>query len=110
MVLAYKDIYHWKIALAAANVNVQVALNDNLQANVSATVHLFGGDSSHTPFFLLAKFSRKHFDPKAIIHMEHINVLDFDEKSERNLCFSFGKLGIIFNSVSTQLFPPREKW
>ena len=23
----------------------------NLQANVSATVHLFGGDSSHTPFF-----------------------------------------------------------
>ena len=26
-------------------------VRDNLQANVSATVHLFGGDSSHTPFF-----------------------------------------------------------
>ena len=24
-------------------------------------------------------------------------MLDFDDKSERNLCFSFGKLGIIFN-------------
>ena len=27
--------------------------------------------------------------------MEHINVLDFDYKSERNLCLSFGNLGII---------------
>ena len=42
--------------------------------------------------------------------MEHINVLDFDDKSEINLCFSFGNLGIIFNGASAQLFPPREKW
>ena len=42
--------------------------------------------------------------------MEHTNVLDFDENSERNLYFSFGNLGIIFNGASAQLFPPGEKW
>ena len=60
--------------------------------------------------FWLTKFSRNTLYPLAIIHMEHINVLDFDDKSERNLCFSFGYLGIIFNGTSAQLFPPREKW
>ena len=39
--------------------------------------------------------------------MEHLNVLDFDAKSERNLCFSFENLGIIFSGASAQLFPPR---
>ena len=82
----------------------------NLQANVSATIRLFGGDSSHTPFFDWQRFQDNTLYPLAIIHMEHINVLDFDDKSERNLCFSFGNSGIIFNSASAQLFPPREKW
>ena len=82
----------------------------NLQAKVSATVRLFGGDSSHTPFFDWQSFQENILYPLAIIHMEHINVLDFDDKSERNLCFSFGNLGIIFNGASVQLFPPREKW
>ena len=40
--------------------------------------------------------------------MEHINVLDIDDKSDRNLCFSFANLGIIFNGASAQLFLPRE--
>ena len=82
----------------------------NLQANVSATIRLFGGDSSHTPFFDWQRFQDNTLYPLAIIHMEHINVLDFDDKSERNLCFSFGNSGIIFNGASAQLFPPREKW
>ena len=82
----------------------------NLQANVSATIRLFGGDSSHTPFFDWQPFQDNTLYPLAIIHMEHINVLDFDDKSERNLCFSFGNSGIIFNGASAQLFPPREKW
>ena len=82
----------------------------NLQVKVSATVRLFGGDSSHTPFFGWQSFQENILYPLAIIHMEHINVLDFDDKSERNLCFSFGNLGIIFNGVSVQLFPPSEKW
>ena len=42
--------------------------------------------------------------------MEHINVLYFDDKFERNLCFSYGNLGIIFNGASAQVFPLREKW
>ena len=82
----------------------------NLQANVSATIRLFGGDSSHTPFFDWQSFQDNTLYPLAIIHMEHINVLDFDDKSVRNLCFSFGNSGIIFNGASAQLFPPREKW
>ena len=81
-----------------------------LQAKVSATVRLFGGDSSHMPFFDWQSFQENTLYPLAIIHMEHINALDFDDKSERNLCFSFGNLGIIFNGASAQLFPPREKW
>ena len=85
-------------------------LCDNLQANVSATVRLFGGDSSHTPFFDWQRFQDNTLYPLAIIHMEHINVPDFDDKSERNLCFSFGNSGIIFNGASAQLFPPRDKW
>ena len=55
-------------------------------------------------------FQENTLYPLAIIHVEHINVLDFDDKSERNLCFSFGNLWIIFNGASAQLFPPREKW
>ena len=82
----------------------------NLQANVSATIRLFGGYSSHTPFFDWQRFQDNTLYPLTIIHMEHINVLDFDDKSERNLCFSFGNSGIIFNGASAQLFPPREKW
>ena len=82
----------------------------NLQANVSATIRLFGGDSSHTPFFDWQRFQDNTLYPLAILHMEHINVLDFDDKSERNLCFSFGNSGIIFNGASAQLFPPRKKW
>ena len=78
----------------------------NLQAKFSATVHLFGGDSSHTPFFDWQSFQGNTLYPLANIHMEHINVLNFDDKSERNLCFSFGNLGIIFNGASAQLFPP----
>ena len=78
----------------------------NLQAKVSATVRLFGGDSSHTPFFDWQSFQGNTLYPLAIIHMEHMNVLDFDDKSERKLCFSFGNLGIIFNGASAQLFPP----
>ena len=87
------------------------SVKSNLQAKVSATVRLFGGDSSHTPFFDWQSFQENTLYPLAIIHMEHINVLDFDDTytSERNLCFSFGNLGIIFNGASTQLFPPREK-
>ena len=87
-----------------------VQRRSNLQANVSATIRLFGGDSSHTPFFDWQRFQDNTLYPLAIIHMEHINVLDFDDKSERNLCFSFGNSGIIFNGASAQLFPPREKW
>ena len=83
---------------------------NNLQANVSATIRLFGGDSSHTPFFEWQRFQDNTLYPLAIIHMEQINVLDFDDKSERNLCFSFGNSGIVFNGASAQLFPPREKW
>ena len=37
-------------------------------------------------------------------------MLDFEDKSERNWCFSFGNLWIIFSGASSQLFPPREKW
>ena len=36
-----------------------------------------------------------------IIHREQINLLDFYDASDRNLCFSLGNLGIIFNSAST---------
>ena len=78
----------------------------NLQAKVSATVRHFGGDSSHTPFFDCQGFQGNTLYPLAIIHMEHINVMDFDDKYERNLCFSFGNLGIIFNGASVQLFRP----
>ena len=78
--------------------------NLNLQANVSATVRLFGGDSSHTPFFYWQSFQGNTLHPLAIIHMKDINVLDFDDKSERNLCFFFGNLGIIFNGASAHLF------
>ena len=42
---------------------------------------------------MIDKFQGNTLYPLAIIHMEHINVLDFDDKSERNLCFSFGNLG-----------------
>ena len=79
-------------------------MQPNLQAKVSATVRLFGGDSSHTPFFYWQSFQENTLYPLAIIHMEHINVLGFDDKSEWNLCFSFGNLGIIFNGASAQLF------
>ena len=85
-------------------------MQPNLQAKVSATVRLFGGDLSHTPFFDWQSFQENTLYPLATIHMEHINVLGFDDKSERNLCFSFGNLGIIFNGASAQLFSPREKW
>ena len=94
--VSFKMIYHTNVI--------------NLQANVSATIRLFGGDSSHTPFFDWQRFQDNTLYPLAIIHMEHINVLDFDDKSERNLCFSYGNSGIIFNGASAQLFPPREKW
>ena len=80
-------------------------IKGNLQAKVSATVRLFGGDSSHTPFFYWQSFQGNTLYPLAIIHMEYINVLDFEDKSERNLCFSFGNLGIIFSGASAQLFP-----
>ena len=82
----------------------------NLQAKVSATIRLFGGDSSHMPFFDWQSFQGNTMYPLAIIHMVYINVLGFDDKFERDLCFSIGNLGIIFNSASAQLFPPREKW
>ena len=82
----------------------------NLQAKVSAAVRLFGGDSSHTPFFDWQSFQGNTLYPLAIIHMEHINVLSFGDKYERNLCFSFENLGIIFNSASANFFTPREKW
>ena len=61
--------------------------------------------------FYWQSFQGNTLHPLAIIHMEDINVLDFDDKSERNLwVFCFGNLGIIFNGASAQLFPPREKW
>ena len=41
-----------------------VILLNNLQANVSATVHLFGGDSSHTPFFDWQSFQGYTLIPK----------------------------------------------
>ena len=69
---------------------------------VSATVRLFGGDSSHTLFLWFKKFSKKPF--VIIIQMGQIHLLDFHKKSDRNL-FSLGNLGIIFNGVSTQHFP-----
>ena len=96
--------------LVIDNTQIYVKSLSNLQPNVSATVRLFGGDSSHTPFFYWQSFQGNTLHPLAIIHMEDINVLDFDDKSERNLCFFFGNLGIIFNGPSAQLFPPREKW
>ena len=37
---------------------------NNLQANDSATVHLFGGDSSHTPFFDWQSFQGNTLIPK----------------------------------------------
>ena len=61
----------------------------NLQANVSATARLFGGDSSRTPFFWLAKCSEYTWYLFIIQHMQHINVLDFDDKSDRNWCAKF---------------------
>ena len=67
----------------------------------------------HLGHFLIDKVkkaTKTHLYPLTIIHMEHINVLDFDDKSETNLRFSFGNLGIIFNGASAQLFLPREKW
>ena len=76
----------------------------NLQAKVSATFRLFGGDSSHTPFFDWQGFQGNTLYPLAIIHMVYINVLGFDDKFERDLCFFIGNLGIIFNSASAQLF------
>ena len=77
----------------------------NLQAKVPATVHLLEA-IRHIRHFLIDKVFKETLYPLANIHMEHINVLNFDDKSERNLCFSFGNLGIIFNGVSAQLFPP----
>ena len=44
--------------------------------------------------------------PFVIIHIENIDMLEFDDKSDRNWRFSFRNLGIIFNSVSAQHFPP----
>ena len=61
-------------------------------------------------FFIDIFFQENTLYLLEIIHMEHINVLDFDDKSERNLCFSLGNLWIIFNGATAQLFPPREKW
>ena len=40
--------------------------------------------------------------------MKHINVLDFDDESDRNLCFFFGNLGIILHGASAQDFLPVE--
>ena len=99
-----------RLVLGGAWGGVGVGVGRNLQAKVSATVRLFGGDSSHTPFFDWQSFQENTLYPLAIIHMEHIHVLGFNDKSERNLCFSFWNLGIIFNGASAQLFPPREKW
>ena len=39
--------------------------------------------------------------------MEHIDMLNFNYKPDKSWCFSFGNLGIIFNSASAQKFPPR---
>ena len=104
----------WRVTLFGKSISMCCLLpvlklsKSNLQAKVSATVRLFGGDSSHTPFFDWRSFQRNALYPLVIIHMEHINVLDFGDKSDRNWCFSFGNLGIIFNGASAQLFPPWE--
>ena len=56
--------------------------------------------------FLLTKFSKNTWYLLINMHMKHINVLDFDDKSDRNCCFSFGNFGIIFNGASAQPFLP----
>ena len=33
-------------------------------------------------------------------------MLDFDDTCDRNWCFPFANLGIVFNSASAQHFPP----
>ena len=68
----------------------------------------FGGKSSHTPEFWLTKFSQKTLHIFMTIHMSTYNLLNFNDKSQRNLCFFFGNLGIIFTSASTQNVPPTE--
>ena len=78
----------------------------NLQANVSATIRLFGGDSSHTPFFDWQRFQDNTLYPLAIIHMEHINVLDFDDKFERNLCFPLETQGLYSTARVHNFFRP----
>ena len=55
-------------------------------------------------FFDWQSFQGNTLYPLAIIHMEHINVLSFGNKYERNLCFSFENLGIIFNGASASFF------
>ena len=56
-------------------------------SRVSVTVCIFGGDSSQTPIFSLTKLSKNTWYPLIILHMKHINTLDFDDKSDRNWCF-----------------------
>ena len=45
-----------------------------------------------------------------ILHIEHINVLDFDDESDRNWWFFSGNLRIIFIGDSAQLFSAQGEW
>ena len=45
-----------------------------------------------------------------ILHIEHINVLDFDDVSDRNWWFCSGNLRIIFIGDSAQLFSAQGEW
>ena len=61
--------------------------------NQSPSKSICHRSSSWRRFVTYAIFEWQSFQgntlyPLAIIHMEHINVLDFEDKSERNLCFS----------------------
>ena len=64
--------------------------------------------ASKTTFFLTEEINKNTLNLLIIIHIEDINLLDFDDKSDRNCCFVLGNLGIVFKSTSTQHVQLRE--
>ena len=78
----------------------------NLQAESLPPFAFFGGRSSHTPFFWLTKFSKNTCYFLIIIHMKCINVLDFDDRSDKNGVSPFETYGLYSTVLVHNFFRP----
>ena len=87
------------------NINQVILTGTNLQARSLCHRLPFWRRFVVYAVFWLANFSKSTLYFLIIIRMGHMNLLDFDDKSDKNCRISFANLGIIFNSGSTQYFP-----